>query len=702
MAKKQQIILLHNNTQFADASQIVKGELVVEHGTGAENVKLHTLDDKNTIATFITEAAVQAKISEVTTDVTDLTAALAAEEAARLAGDNTVRAEFAAEDTAIRGEFAAEDTAIRGEFAAADENLQGQIDEITEAATTLTGRVAANEEKLVTLMGEGDGSVKKALADAKAYTDELANGAVATNTAAIAKLNGDNTTEGSVAKAVKDAVDAEATARANADSALQAAVDKKVESSVYDGKMTDLDAEDAKFNAILAGYTTDSTVKTAVDAKVEKTVYDAKVQELDTAIKANTALIEKLDETYATDAQVAAAVKTEKERAEAAEKDAKTLVEVGTVGGVKVSEVTGADGIRTYKVEGVGLATGDELSGVAQRVTTLEGNDAGKSVRTIANEELAAQLLSGDAEADFKTLQELAAWLEDHPEDAAAMNETIAANTKAITDEVARAKGIESGLDSRLATVEGDYLKSTDKTTLEGKITAEENRAKGVEAELDAAIKTKVAQSDYDAKVQELNNAIQANTALINKLDETYATDTELAGVKTELETAISNAQKKATTTLTTGTTGHVKVTLTSDNSNGKVYTVEGDDIASANALSGLTTRVETAEGKLTTITADENTSGSILKALKDAKAYADAQVSAEATLRENADNALQTNIDAKEDKTVVAGINTRLEAVEGAYVKSVKTTVNGVEKTYTPVDNVLDLSELVIDGGTY
>lgn len=58
---------------------------------------------------------------------------------------------------------------------------------------------------------------------------------------------------------------------------------------------------------------------------------------------------------------------------------------------------------------------------------TLIASDAGKSVRTIANEELAAQLLSGNADASFKTLQELAAWIEDHPEDAQAINEAIQA-----------------------------------------------------------------------------------------------------------------------------------------------------------------------------------------------------------------------------------------------------------------------------------
>lgn len=61
------------------------------------------------------------------------------------------------------------------------------------------------------------------------------------------------------------------------------------------------------------------------------------------------------------------------------------------------------------------------------KVTTLIGSDTDKSVRTIANEELAAQLLSGKADADFKTLQELAAWLEDHPEEVTEINAAITA-----------------------------------------------------------------------------------------------------------------------------------------------------------------------------------------------------------------------------------------------------------------------------------
>lgn len=64
-------------------------------------------------------------------------------------------------------------------------------------------------------------------------------------------------------------------------------------------------------------------------------------------------------------------------------------------------------------------------SALAGRVTTLEGSDAGKSVRTIANEELAAQLIPADAQESMDTLTEIAAWIQSHPDDAAAMNAAI-------------------------------------------------------------------------------------------------------------------------------------------------------------------------------------------------------------------------------------------------------------------------------------
>ena len=99
--------------------------------------------------------------------------------------------------------------------------------EITEAASALEGRVAANEGAIATLNGEGEGSVKKQVADAIAGVvagapedfdtlKEVAEWIGSDTTGAaqmqadIATLKGGDTVEGSVAKTVKDAVAAEA------------------------------------------------------------------------------------------------------------------------------------------------------------------------------------------------------------------------------------------------------------------------------------------------------------------------------------------------------------------------------------------------------------------------------------------------------------------------------------------------------------
>lgn len=80
---------------------------------------------------------------------------------------------------------------------------------------------------------------------------------------------------------------------------------------------------------------------------------------------------------------------------------------------------------------------------LATKVATLIGDDAGKSVRTIANEELAAQLIPDGAKESLDTLQEIAAWIQSHPDDASAMSadiatlkEEVAAFTAITNDEI--------------------------------------------------------------------------------------------------------------------------------------------------------------------------------------------------------------------------------------------------------------------------
>ena len=74
-----------------------------------------------------------------------------------------------------------------------------------------------------------------------------------------------------------------------------------------------------------------------------------------------------------------------------------------------------------------GKASQSDLTTLDGKVTTLIGSDASKSVRAIANEELAAQLIAANADESLDTLQEIAAWIQSHPDDASAMNAAIAA-----------------------------------------------------------------------------------------------------------------------------------------------------------------------------------------------------------------------------------------------------------------------------------
>lgn len=69
----------------------------------------------------------------------------------------------------------------------------------------------------------------------------------------------------------------------------------------------------------------------------------------------------------------------------------------------------------------------DHKIAIDNKVTTLIGSDINKSVRTIANEELAAQLIPEKAKENLDTLQEIAAWIQNHPDDASAMNSAITA-----------------------------------------------------------------------------------------------------------------------------------------------------------------------------------------------------------------------------------------------------------------------------------
>lgn len=112
---------------------------------------------------------------------------------------------------------------------------------------------------------------------------------------------------------------------------------------------------------------------------------------------------------------------------------------------------------------------------LAGKVDTLIGTDTGKSARTIANEELAKQLIPENADEALDTLSEIAAWIQAHPNDASAMNAAIAklqAILAGIGGDGEKATVVAYVTDAIAALSIGDYAKAADLTALAARVTA--------------------------------------------------------------------------------------------------------------------------------------------------------------------------------------------------------------------------------------
>lgn len=106
-----------------------------------------------------------------------------------------------------------------------------------------------------------------------------------------------------------------------------------------------------------------------------------------------------------------------------------------------------------------------DVSALTEKVAALIGADAGKSARTIANEELAKQLIPENAKESLDTLAEIAAWIQEHPDDASAMNTKIT-NLAALVGtlpEGATSTNIVGYIAESIAALNiGDYVKTTE------------------------------------------------------------------------------------------------------------------------------------------------------------------------------------------------------------------------------------------------
>lgn len=269
-------------------------------------------------------------------------------------------------------------------------------------------------------------------------------------------------------------------------------------------------------------------------------------------------------------------------------------------------------------VEQLGILTGEGDGSIAKmietalgqlptQVTTLIGEDAGKSVRTIANEELAKQLIAEGAAESLDTLKEIADWIQSHPGDAAAMNkaiedltalvgelpEGVTATTiagyivEAVAAEKSRAELAEKGLDDRLKLVEeavgegggvADQIKAAVDALDADVKSAEVEAGKGIQvqvAEIDGKLTAVTVTGNFDESYDAKGAASAAQeAAATDAANKASAAETAAKGHADSLNTAMDARMK----VVEAASTDAVKEVV-SGTTNGTVK-VDGEDVA--------------------------------------------------------------------------------------------------------------------------
>lgn len=188
----------------------------------------------------------------------------------------------------------------------------------------------------------------------------------------------------------------------------------------------------------------------------------------------------------------------------------------------------GALGALAKKDEVTETELGDTLkkkiNDAAAQASTLVGEDASKSARAIAAEEV-AKIVDG-ADASFDTLKEIADWISGHKTDAASMNSAIKALEAIVkgiggTDEPATVVAYVTAAIDALKI--GDYAKAADLTAAVARITDLESKVGVLNGGADVA--GSVAKALADAKTYA--------DGLAKNYDAKGAADTALASAKT-------------------------------------------------------------------------------------------------------------------------------------------------------------------------
>lgn len=334
--------------------------------------------------------------------------------------------------------------------------------------TTANGKITALETKTAGLTdAEGADITVKAYVDAGDAKVDAKVAALSTKVDNLGKLAAkDEVAEADLAAALKTKIDGKADkATTLAGYGIEDAYTKTGAEGMVDGKIEAL-ALGTMSKEKASDYTKTADLETALAGKYDAAgaakAVDDKLPAMNAAISANTEAITTLNGAASVEGSVAKkiqtaineldlantyAAKTHTHAMEQVTGLANEFAKYQLKGDYALkSEVTAVDqkatdlatlvgtipeGATATTVVGYAKEVADKAAGdaaaVGAKVDTLVGEDTGKSARTIANEELAKQLIPANAQESLDTLKEIADWIQAHPSEVTEMNSKIIA-----------------------------------------------------------------------------------------------------------------------------------------------------------------------------------------------------------------------------------------------------------------------------------
>lgn len=388
-----------------------------------------------------------------------------------------------------------------------------------EAIEDLKTRATTAEGKLDIIQGVGEGSIAKAVADAKTELE----GKIKTNTDAIGVLNGSG--DGSVAKAVS-------TAKA----ALQGQIDANKE--VLD-KLDGAVSVDGSIKKQIAD------AKQALEQEITDSMYD------DTALTARVAANENsLGTLNGADTVTGSVAKQVKDARTAIENTIGTVAENKTV----VEMIKDAQTAATYDDSEVKAS----IKSNTDAITILNGTGVGSVDKKVAD---AIAAIVANAPESFDTLKEIADWIDGHASDASEMNTNIKANKAEIDKLVALVGALPEGESSKtiveyidkkvgavdfsdaIATAKQEAITASNthadelNTAMDGRMTTAEGKITSIETSLADGGTTEKAIAAAKKAGDDAQADVDALTIRVETLEgTTYVaiTDTEIEGLFAE------------------------------------------------------------------------------------------------------------------------------------------------------------------------